>query len=87
MVHDVSVPGTFLGFIPASRTETQVLAVLGHVSLARYPVTGYLADTGAGIWQIEGVRFDMRSVAPIDRGESAADEISINVLTTPLSGF
>jgi hypothetical protein len=58
VVHDVSVPGTFLGFIPASRTETQVLAVLGHVSLARYPVTGYLADTGAGIWQIDGVRFE-----------------------------
>ena len=40
VVHDVSVPGTFLGFIPASRTETQVLAVLGHVDLARYPITG-----------------------------------------------
>ena len=58
VVHDVSVPGTFLGFIPASRTETQVLAVLGHVSLARYPITGYLADTGAGIWQINGASFD-----------------------------
>jgi hypothetical protein len=58
VVHDVTVPGTFLGFIPASRTETQVLAVLGHVDLARHQVTGWLAPTGAGIWQIEAVRFD-----------------------------
>jgi hypothetical protein len=57
VVHDVTVPGTFLGFIPASRTETQVLAVLGHVTLARYPITGYLSETGAGIWQINGVSF------------------------------
>jgi hypothetical protein len=57
VVHDVSVPGTFLGFIPASRTETQVLAVLGHVTLGRYPIDGYLADTGAGIWQINGASF------------------------------
>ncbi len=58
VVHDVSVPGTFLGFIPASHTETQVLAVLGRVTLGLYPITGYLADTGAGVWQINGVTFD-----------------------------
>jgi hypothetical protein len=58
VVHDVSVPSTFLGFIPASRTETQVLAVLGHVTLGRYPIEGPLATTGAGIWQINGATFD-----------------------------
>jgi hypothetical protein len=58
VVRRVTVPTTFLGLVPASRSETMVVDTIGHADLVRRPLTGPLAFTGASLWLIDGVTLD-----------------------------
>lgn len=55
IVHQVSVPGSFLGILPASHTETRVLEVVGSAVLVRQSPGGLADAIGASEWRIQAV--------------------------------
>ena len=57
VVRQVSLPTTFFGLVPATRTETRIVDTVGSATLVRRPLDGALAATGASVWLIEGVSF------------------------------
>jgi hypothetical protein len=58
VIRRISVPTTFFGLVPASRSETRVVDTIGQADLVRRPVGGLLGFAGASVWLIERVTFD-----------------------------
>lgn len=57
VVRQVSVPSTFFGLVPATRTETRIVDTVGTATLIRRPIDGLLAASGASVWLIQQVAF------------------------------
>lgn len=57
VVRQVSLPTTFFGLVPASRTETRNVETVGRAMLVRRLIDGPLAATGASVWVIESIGF------------------------------
>lgn len=55
IVRLASVPSTFFGLFPSTRSETQVVATLGQATLVRVPAGVWLPLGSASIWLIESV--------------------------------
>ena len=59
------LPTTFLGFIPSSRTETVVVAVVGSITIVKRPAGVTLpAFSDAAVWLIDRVDIDGPAPAP-----------------------
>lgn len=58
VVRQVTVPSTFFGLVPASRTETRIVETVGDATLVRRPLEGPLAGTGAFLWVIQSINFN-----------------------------
>ena len=90
VVRQVSVPSTFFGLVPATRTETRIVDTVGSATLIRRPVDGLLAASGASVWLIQQVAFTRRTLsAPFCHEDSYAfptrslDNVIVRVLVSP----
>jgi hypothetical protein len=61
VVRTITVPTTFFGLVPASRSETRVVDTIGRADVIRRPLAGPLAFTGASVWLIDRVTLDLES--------------------------
>ena len=57
IVRLATVPTTFFGLFPATRSETQTVATIGQAVLVRHPTTA-LSIAAASVWLIESVTID-----------------------------
>lgn len=57
VVRQVSLPSTFFGLVPSTRTETRIVDTVGSVTLIRRSVDGLFAAAGASVWLIESISF------------------------------
>jgi hypothetical protein len=55
VVRQVAVATTFLGLVPASRSETRVVETIGQAALVRRSAAGSLGAAGASVWLIESL--------------------------------